>query len=114
MNMMNTPMSHPEMVAALQQAQQLGGDAPQATPQSGAAPTADASRQAALDRAAQQKGFRSYEEYRLYMNQRANKTGGTVEGAGQPAQPQAAPAQNPLNGGLSGLFDYIRRAMGGQ
>lgn len=69
-----------------------------------------------LDALARQNGFRSYEEMRLWNQQRQRPTGGTVPGKparpandGKPANPNNAMSWHP-----SAIFDYIRRAMGGQ
>jgi hypothetical protein len=75
----------------------------------------DPARQAALDRAAQQQGFRNYEEYRLWTIQREQKHQSSVGTGGAPAQPapaQPAPA-NHLNS-FGGVLDYVRRSLGGQ
>lgn len=80
-------------------------------------PATDPNRQAALDAAARQQGYRNYEEYRLFQEQLARKHVGNIEGKANTPQPTATPAPQPnnhLNGGVAGVMDYIRRAMGGR
>lgn len=66
---------------------------------------------------AKQNGFHNYDEMLLWYKQRSAPHTGTIAGASAPAQP-AQPTQqapnNAMHGGVAGILDYVRRAMGGQ
>lgn len=61
-----------------------------------------------MERQAREKGFRNYEQYLQWERQRANRTGGTVEGGERraPASVKTAMSWHPKV-----LLDYVNQAI---
>lgn len=72
--------------------------------------------QAEKEKLARQAGFPSYEAWRVWTENAARKTGGTVSGggkSGKESKPKGKPQQQ-SRGGVFGWTDTVSRALGGK